>query len=1035
MPEKTYVAADWAMVRVALLPSARAEATRISLADDPAARERQMTDYLREVADDPWLREAIEVSSPPLAGVLERVRAGTALPLKRLERAVHSVTGYVLRSSTRPTPFGLLAGVARCEFGDRTEATVGTAHTKAVSADRAWVWAYTEEHIGVPEVYRNMRVQFNNLCFRRGDRVVLPWVASGSRTEFEKNHGRRREVTLRVTPLIDQVVSLANAPLGFADLTAEVIRRFPRLTQAQSEGFLLTLVRQDFLVCDFRPTQNTVDAGRSPLSGRLGGLDRILSDYAAKPIGEGEAEWRSAKAAVQNISPSQEPAIAVHLNVDARITLPASVREEAEAAAGLLRGLATPSAGPEHLREYHHAFLDRYGTDRTVPLMTLLDPHAGLDAPAGYRSPPSSRHLSDPLLESSPTGAANLDSSRELHLGALMQAALRDGRREVVLTDDDVERLAYPDTPSPTDSLDLCFEVIARSDSALDSGDYFLALSPFSGSNRAGSMMGRFARQLDAEADLRALATQSGAEGAIHAQVFFQPSEPRSLNVSSVPRLLEHVIPVGVIPAGEDGGVIDPRDLAVGATPERLVLVRSSDGTEVVPVIPHVLHLSGRAPNVVRFLAEIGASGQQQFRSWDWGRRLKTLAYLPRIRRGRTILSPARWRPPADLLEASVSWHEWCARLTSWREECRVPERIQIAVGDRRLALDLSADLHRRLLRRELDRSPQAIVFESLTELHGSMGWLGGHACEVTLPLWGSARQRTASLPVDDPTVRRTEPPLHVPGGNWLYAKLYALEEVHDSLLAGHLRNLLEDVGDVVDQWFFIRYRDPEPHIRLRLHGASRDLNSTVLPTLGRWAEAAHRSRLIRGMTLDTYVPEEARYGGAKALRLAEELFAADSRCTVAQLRLSSLTALPREVLAAMNLASILRSWGKDGGDGDWEERALQSLPARAVRRLSREEHDLLPAICAPERLLPDAGSPQGRELLTSWHAREAAAAAYGRHVLRSENTRPGTGRELASTLHMHANRLIGVDRGAEDRSSFLLRSAIHSARKRRGSE
>ncbi|MFJ8624001.1 lantibiotic dehydratase [Kitasatospora sp. NPDC093550] len=1033
MQGKKYVAADWATVRVALLPTARAEATRIPLADDPVVRERQLSDYLRGIADDPWLREAIEVSSPPLAELLDRVRAGTPLPPKRLERAVHAATGYVLRSATRPTPFGLLAGVLRSGFGDRAQVTLGQAHAKAVSADRAWLWAYTDENIGVPEVYRNMRVQFNNLCFRRGERIVLPWVASGSRTEFEKNHGRRREVTLRATPLIDQVAALANAPLGFAELTAEVVRRFPQLTAARTESFLLTLVRQDFLVCDVRPVQNTLVAERSPVSDRLRELDRALSDYEAKPIGDGAAQWRSAREAMRAASPSQEPAIAVHLTVDARITLPGSVREEAEAAAGLLRALATPSAGPEHLREYHRAFIDRYGTDRTIPLLTLLDPHAGLDAPAGYRSPPSSRHLSDPLLESTPTGAADLESSRELYLGALMQAALRKGAGEVVLTDDDVERLAHPDTPDPTDSLDLCFEVIARNEAALDSGDYLLALSPFSGSNRAGAMTGRFAHQLHAEADLRALVTQSGAEGALHAQVFFQPSEPRSLNVSSVPRLLEHVIPVGVIAEGEDTGVIDPRGLAVGATSDRLVLVRASDGREVVPVVPHVLHLSGRAPNVVRFLAEIGASGQQQFRSWDWGRRLKTLPYLPRIRRGRTILAPARWRPPADLLEAPVPWPEWCARLARWREECRVPDSIHIAVGDRRLALDLTADLHRRILRRELDRSPQAVVFESLADLRDGTGWLGGHACEVTLPLRGSARQATVSLPVGDPAVREPEPALHLPGGNWLYAKLYALEEVHDSLLTGDLRSLLDEVGDRLDQWFFIRYRDPEPHIRLRLHGAARELNTVVLPALGRWSEAALRSRSIRGMTLDTYVPEEARYGGAKALRLAEELFAADSRCTMAQLRLGSLTALPREVLAAMNMASILRAWGSGGAEQDWEEWALQSLPARSVSRLSREEKALLPAICAPERLLPDEGTPHGRELLTSWHAREAAAAAYGRHLERSRSSCPLTGRELPSTLHMHANRLLGVDRRAEDRSYFLLRSAVHSAGRRRG--
>src|SRR5579871_4582286 len=56
------------------------------------------------------------------------------------------------------------------------------------------------------------------------------------------------------------------------------------------------------------------------------------------------------------------------------------------------------------------------------------------------------------------------------------------------------------------------------------------------------------------------------------------------------------------------------------------------------------------------------------------------------------------------------------------------------------------------------------------------------------------------------------------PGSTWLFMKLYCSHELQNGLIAGPLRALAHDTLNekMADEWFFIRYADPDPHLRLR---------------------------------------------------------------------------------------------------------------------------------------------------------------------------------------------------------------------------
>src|SRR5687767_7300798 len=104
------------MLRVPLSARGRVRAKWQAPSDVGAEAVR---DYLATLAADSHFRDAVEVSSPTLMRIWNRLLAGDAMHSTDRQKAVRALTRYWLRATTRPTPFGLMAGVLWTEFGDR----------------------------------------------------------------------------------------------------------------------------------------------------------------------------------------------------------------------------------------------------------------------------------------------------------------------------------------------------------------------------------------------------------------------------------------------------------------------------------------------------------------------------------------------------------------------------------------------------------------------------------------------------------------------------------------------------------------------------------------------------------------------------------------------------------------------------------------------------------------------------------------------------------------------------------------------------
>ncbi|WP_049717042.1 lantibiotic dehydratase [Streptomyces caatingaensis] len=936
---------------------------------DPLAR-------IRTLAADPLLREAVHVASGSLADTLDRIDAGDVPNPKNLAGTALSLTRYALRHSGRPTPFGLFAGVTTALTGP-ARATLTGPGRKAARIDGAWLDGRIREWLRLPGVRRRIDVVVNDLCRTRGDRLLLP-------TE-------RKEISVRRNALVTWVCRAAVAPVPYSRLLERASAAFPQLSDERVDTVLAQLVRHGFLLTSIDQPGTTLDrveAAVPEAAGQLRAVREALRAYERTAPGEGGDALRRVLDAV-SAAPGTSPPVQVDLGTDAEVSLPPAVVEEARTYASAMWTVSPPWAALPHMRDYRDAFIDRYGVTAQIPLGELVDPHRGLGYPSAYR---------DGALP----GPA--DAARRKVIAELTQEALSTAGGELRLDGATLALLSVPELTEderramPPHSLELCFQLLADSAGALDRGEFRLVAGPHTGSWTAGATAGRFAELTGATDALAGLLGGLDDGHYLPAQVLFRPHDPRTLNPMRVPRLLPHRIPVGVYDDREEPGHLDWRALLVGVDASGMRLTDPASGRPVLPVVPHLVNPHKLAPSPARLLIDIGTARTRVWTGWDWYG-LEDLPALPRVTFGRVTLCPRRWKPDRHLRAAAASEPSgWDDALTAWRDRYHVPGHVQLVREDRGFGLDLTDPWHRTVLRQEVRTDAPFVLVEDPTADGSGLGWSHGHRTEVLIPL--VHRPRTAPPPSPPPV---PSPPgtRHLPGEDWIYAKLYAAEDVHDELLTAHLPRLLDAVG--TRPWFFLRYRDPDPHLRLRLHGGPE-----LLPELARWARSLQDAGLLRTLALDTYVPETGRYGGPDALPLAERVFHLDSRSALELLR--SRADLPDEVLAAAHHAVLLESLG-DWDWCAWADRVFAKGPAHTAfqrhRALARE-------IIRPGRTAEALAGrlPGWTDLWTD--AKEARA--YG-DLLRDHDANP-----LLALLHMQHNRLLGINLEREERGYAILR-------------
>ncbi len=1001
------------------------------------------------VPRDARIQLALAVGSQSLFEALSR----PVVKARRDRERRSTLLRYLIRMSTRPTPFGLFAGVALATWGPQTDIAIANAPPRRrTRPDMAWLFNFVARLAARPEIRKQLRLVTNSAVFFRAGRAFLSERLA--RTEGDEVS----EVSIRATGAVQRVLALARQPMSYQALAAELLTTVSGATEARVESLLENLWEQTFLLTDLRPSL-THPAPAHDVADYLSHIPEARADWLElQAILEAAAAWDNLDEveavdgyhrllAQANRIATCESKTPVQVDMNLPLvgqSVAQAVGEAAARMAELLLRLTPFPAGSPQLIAYRQAFEARYGMGREGPLLELLDPHIGLG----------------PLDLQHPSGAAEevaQTTRRDQTLLDLAHRAMRD-RQSVVTLDEAILSALQTWAPSPDtapSSLDLNIFVAARSTQEMNHGDFLVVPGPNLGAFSAGQMLGRFADGVG-DAAVAALERAAQAEAqrqpdVLWAELTYHPNPLRHANVAIRPRVRPYALPLATPPGSDTESTIPLDQLVVGVGAGRFYL-RWPARNQIIRVCSgHMLNPQG-GPPVVPFLDAVSRDGQPQLHPFDWGP-AREFPFLPRVQVGRLVLNPAQWRVtslvakrelPTDTLPAFEQ------ALARWRLAWHAPRYLWLSVYDHRLLLDLEKTEQIEELRQVVRRlrEGQHLVLQEVIPGFDQM-WLegpGGHfVSEFVVSLIVAERQperkksqndtdkaagaSESSVDVSVATSASIAPVLQAdrlkpPGSDWLFIKLYGGPDMQADIIADPLRTLVAEVMDqgLADQWFFIRYADPDPHIRLRFQGDPKRLAGDLMPSICTWATQLMASGLCLHFSFATYDREVERYGGVAGVEAAETLFQVDSQTTADLSFLMHHKAIDLDPinLAVLSVDNLLAGLGLTETERcAWLRAHVTSR--RDVSTTFRERKTLLRSLLGdPEALLNEMGGESVLEVLTA--SRKVLAPVTERLAeLVQDGALSQTPSALyGSYIHMHCNRLL-ADRQAEQQVLGLL--------------
>jgi thiopeptide-type bacteriocin biosynthesis protein len=1040
-PAGRYVSADFFLLRVPALPLRRA--TDMLQAgpegqDGDSGWEPAYTDRVLRMWRQPHVRAAVSTAAPDLAQAIERLGSEAA---RDRRRAVQSLGRYLNRMSVRPTPFGLMAGVAAGTFGAPGQAASRLGDPVIVRPtarpDMGWLLHLSRSLATTDRLDDRIEVRTNDLIHEARGRVWLPSADAYGANSL-------RTVSVRLTGPARTTLELARSPVPVGRLRELLADHYPAAPAEQIAGLVGQLIKVEILMTASRPR---LVAGSGD-TGLLSALARTCEPDVAQLLRQTEADLAAFNAGTGTLTATalqdrvkQRAGIVTpdyrgcllqidsSLGVPGGARLPGELRSIAEQAADVLTRVGATYQYPQVLRDYAAAFTERYGAGAEIGVLEMLCTETGLGPPAGYQSPPRAYPLeTQSVSHSRPT-------EREEILSRLVSTALARRSTEIeldkqVLTELQAASGGIAGRPA-TPGIDVHLQVIPPEGTTGWRGVVVGA-----GVSHAGRTAARFYHLLDGQGQqlLRELArAEEERTDGLTVELTYLPAAARAVNVSVRPPVRQWELPVNVAPSLPADRVLSPQDVRAGVRDGRFYLRSARLGREI-NVSQHSMLSPLLAPNFCRFLIEVSGNTYRGFAPFQWGNLDVLMPFLPRLVWRDVVIKRARWRlRRADVgAEAMAVARSFAARVREWAGLWMAPHLLYLTEEDNHILIDMRSAVSLEDLRSALARADSGYVeLEEalptpaqafLTDARGER-----YAAEVVIPVLcdeaGSKEREPARPRSYAPAAERFK---HL-GTDWLYLKLYTETEGQDGIVLDDLPVLTGQLGGQhgFGDPFFVRYGDPAPHLRVRFRVPAAGDYRAALGDMAAWASALTETGRIADFSFATYHREVERYGGPELIALAENLFCLDSRAVrelLAYLRSApgrpGCPVLSRPALAALSLERI-------GGIltpalGERLASLRTSVPSQAGSTEYRAEARLL---WTSYTVPGPAGEVLGQAEQAWRDAGDRFLATMGE--LESSGRLWSTRREItASLLHMHGNRM-GLSRSEEETAHGIWRRLL----------
>lgn len=666
-----------------------------------------------------------------------------------------------------------------------------------------------------------------------------------------------------------------------------------------------------------------------------------------------------------------------------------------------LRLLSQPGQ-PKMLADFIKQFKERFDLQK-VPLLQALDPETGIAYGTSGAMLSVSPLMQDMYFDHNHAMAENIQWSVVHRLLFNKWNSSANPRNEIVIEEEDLAAIEEPLLPIPP-SISVIFRLY----------DDTIVIESAGGAS-ATALIGRFtllSSDIKSIADKVARHEQDSNPDVIFAEIN-QLTDDHVDNINRRLPVYDHEIAINVPCSLNQDKQIDPSDLLLSVVNDELVMESVKLKKRVIPRLSTAYNYHNHQLNLFRFLGDLQHHGVHSNLMLDLETMFPGMPFYPRVTYRQTILCLAKWY----LFEKDIkcitqaNGNEAIQKVQQLRADKHWPTHIALGQTDQQLIFNLDDE-------REILLFADCIKTESRVKLTEH---LMPYATRVTddggkqmvnqfIAMVLSADKTYRPLPNRAVITAAKQTREFIAGSKWIYFKIYCTPGRANHLLTKKILPVLRSLKQgEVQCWFFVRYADTAPHIRLRIN-VKEEFLGNILVLLKIKLAADVRYQLIKEYKADVYRRELERYG-ADIIEDVEKVFEASSELVINYLKLTTAPTFnfTYHSLAIVSVAAIVSMFFEDiNGQINFTQQiahsfSLEHKDVKTVKVLLDKKYRSLKDEIA--QLLANKETYYKRLKLT--HADFKLREHVGTIInLARDFTAERKARLAADIIHMHLNRL-----------------------------
>ncbi len=797
------------------------------------------------------------------------------------DRILQSLYKYYSRMCTRCTPYGLFAGFASGKTCQGKTDILLKSQNPILKIRTDVLFLRKLKDLIIAEDNENIPYFLNNTLYISGD--SWRYISWNQRYDYEINE-------IPIDAILSSIIDQAQNGTTISEIKNLISQQIPDIDDHEMIEYINSLIDSKILVDKLPPYMTSLEDPLSELQKYLTQYgyktdslqsiakiqDKIYnvytSDIIVEEIENKAQEFIDIIDAGRQIYQIDSIIPLSNQSVNQNVTLLLSKRAE--------ELIPLAKASPSYrLSDFIKRFVKKFET-MEVPLVKALDPDFGV----GYDYHISGNLEETPLLDElyftfeDSQNNESISPIVKLVLDKYIHCFSPENFTPVILTEQDVKKVGKKQNPPLSFGYNnhIFGSFICKSQQDIDSGNFkFLTVSPIP-TPFANIVLSRFAYHDPALAKNLKFISEKDSEDSIYVELLHH-REDRLGNVLQRPNFHTYELPYASVSKNNDDSVILIDDIYIRFEDGRLKLRSKQLNKEIKPKYTNAYNYGENQLPVIKFLGDYQFSGIDLGFTWNWGG-LERNSFLPRVEYKEFILSEACWRIDMDK-EMSAEKLKKLIISNSIPQFCTIKERDNV------LVLDTTNETCLHILARQITKEDIFLYeyFEPL-QLPDENG--KSFASEFIFPFTVKEEKTSSANHFTNHT--ETKKRKYIPGDEWSFYKIYTSHKYADIIIREVLADYVEhfEQNDPECPWFFLRFQDPEYHVRFRI---KKKINEESLQYLNNKLSILLENDMISSFEIDTYKREIERYG-AENIDLSEQLFYYDSLAVMNFLKIEDLT-------------------------------------------------------------------------------------------------------------------------------------------------